>query len=83
MIDIKAEKEAYNDGIIDDIIWIRRKINLADVMTKPTILPKRYKAVDEGKLRYEVEERIKRTIIPAEQEKKKADCGNNDISAKK
>lgn len=39
MIDVKADKEAYNDGIIDNIIRIRRKLNLADVMTKTTILP--------------------------------------------
>lgn len=38
MIDVKAASEAYNDGIIDGIIWIRVKFNLADPMTKAVIL---------------------------------------------
>lgn len=30
--------ELYNDEIIDDIIWILRKLSIADAMTKATIL---------------------------------------------
>lgn len=37
MIDIREDREAYNDESIDDIIWIRPKFNLADAMTKPVI----------------------------------------------
>ena len=34
MIDVKAAREAYNQGIIEDVMWIRRDYNLADAMTK-------------------------------------------------
>lgn len=34
MIDIKAAREAHNEDIIDDIIWKRRKYNVAEAMTK-------------------------------------------------
>lgn len=36
MIYIKAARVAYDEGIIDDIIWIRRNYNLADAMRKAT-----------------------------------------------
>lgn len=39
MIDVKAAREAYNEGIIDDVIWILRKYNLADAMKKASIVP--------------------------------------------
>lgn len=34
MIDIKENREAYNDDIIDNIIWISRNSNLAHALTK-------------------------------------------------
>lgn len=38
MIYQKAAKEAFNECIIDDIIWIRETNNLVDAMKKATIL---------------------------------------------
>lgn len=60
MIDIKASREAYNVGIIDYIIWIRRKYNLADGMTKSAELPELFKSISDGKLYYEIEQSITR-----------------------
>lgn len=57
MIYIKAVREAYNDCIIYEIIWIRRNFNLADGMKKHTILSELVQAVDECRLHYEVEHR--------------------------
>lgn len=37
MIDIKAAREAYDEGIVVDIIWVRRKYNPAGAMTKSGI----------------------------------------------
>lgn len=34
MINIKEAREAYNYDILDDIIWMRCKFNLADAITK-------------------------------------------------
>lgn len=34
MIDMKLASEAYNEGIIDEVILIRIKFNLADTMKK-------------------------------------------------
>lgn len=39
MIDVKAEREAYRNGIIDDIIWIRRKYNRVADMKNAAVLP--------------------------------------------
>lgn len=55
MKDIKAARYAYNDGIIDAIIWVRRKCNPANAMTKHIIVPELFQAVEEGNLHYEVE----------------------------
>lgn len=49
MKDAKAAKEANNDGIIDGIIWIRRKFNLSDAMTKAKILPEFLEALEPNK----------------------------------
>lgn len=37
MVDVKVAREAYKEGIIDDIICIWRKCNLADAMTEKAI----------------------------------------------
>lgn len=39
MIHVKAVREAYNDVTVEDDIWIRRNYNLADVVTKTSLLP--------------------------------------------
>lgn len=82
MIERKAAREPYNDVIIDDSIWIRRKFNLADAMTKPTILPELVELDDTGKLHYEVEQSMKRTTTPVEQGKS-TEWANKEISTKK
>lgn len=83
MIEIKAAIEACNDGIIDDIIWIRRKFNLAGVMKKPPILAKLVQVSDESKLHYEMEQSIIWTTTPVEQENEKAECENKYSSTAK
>lgn len=83
LIDLNAAIETYNDGIIDDIIWIHRKCNLAGTITTPTILTELLQAVDEWNTHYEVQQPIKRSPTTAEQENKKFECGNKDISIEK
>lgn len=83
MLDIKDTREASNDGIIDEIIWFHRKYNLADAMKETIRLPNLVQALIEGKLHYEIEQSITMTTTTAEQEKKKAECGNDDISTTK
>lgn len=61
MIDIKAAREAYNEGTINDVVWIRRDYNLADAMTKYKILPQLVEFLQTGKVRYEVEQSVLRT----------------------
>lgn len=39
MIDVKASIEAYKEEIINNLIRIRKKYNLADVMKKASIIP--------------------------------------------
>lgn len=39
MTNVKAARKVYNEGIVDDFIWIRRKFNLSESMTKAAILP--------------------------------------------
>lgn len=51
-VDIKSTREAYNEEIIDDNIWILQKFNLADAMTKPAINSELLKTLDPGKLYY-------------------------------
>lgn len=62
MIDVKASREAYNEGIISNEICIRREIYLADAMTKSSILPQFVEALNQNQLYYEVEQIINRTI---------------------
>lgn len=53
--------------------------NLAEVMTKLTIIPECVQAVDEGKLHYEVKQSFHITINTVQEEKKTAECGNHAI----
>lgn len=62
MVDVKAAREAHNEGIIDDMIWIRRKYNLADAMTESAILPEFITAIEKNQSHYEVEQSVKRSI---------------------
>lgn len=39
MIDIKATREAQNEAIVNDVIWIRREYNLADAITNHNTPP--------------------------------------------
>lgn len=54
MIDIKAAREAYNEVIINDLIWIRMDYNLADTMKKSKVLPQLVAVMKTGKTKYEV-----------------------------
>ena len=58
MIDIKAAREAFNDGIIEHIVWIRRQFNLADSVTKAQINQDLVDALKTGKIKYEVEQSV-------------------------
>lgn len=51
----KAAREAYNDGVIYDIIWIRSKYNRANAMKKGAILATFLTAIEKIQLHYEVE----------------------------
>lgn len=75
MIYMKAAREAYNDDIITDIIWIRREYNLADVMTRPAIITKLIDTLKEVKLHYKIEQSIAKEIR-SEQKEKKSECEN-------
>ena len=66
MIDIKAARQAYNEGIISDIIWARRDYNLGDAMTKAKIMPLLMEVMKTGKIKYEIEQSVNRTIMRPE-----------------
>lgn len=55
MINIKAVRKLYNDAISNTITWIGREYNLADPMTKPTIIAKLIDVLKVGKLYNEIE----------------------------
>lgn len=56
MIDIKATGEAYNGGIINDVICIRWQHNPADFETKYTILPHLVVFLQTGKVKCKSEQ---------------------------
>lgn len=58
MIDIKAFIQAYNDEIINDIIWMRRNFNLADVRTEIATKHELIQALDRESLHYEIQNSI-------------------------
>lgn len=62
IIEEKAAGEAYKDGIIDDVIWIRRKYDLANFVTKATILPQLVEMMETRKRTYEIEQSVKISI---------------------
>lgn len=59
MIDIKATRVEYNDVIIDDIIWIRRNLNLAGIMTGAAILREIVIPIEIYPLKYEQQQLVK------------------------
>lgn len=69
----KIGKKAYNEGIIDDIIWLRRKFNIADTMTKLVILSEFFEALYQTNLHSEKEESVNRTILTPKNENKKSE----------
>lgn len=71
MSDVKADR-AYNEGIIDDTILIRRKFNIAGAMTKPSILLEFVEALKNNQLHYGIEQSYNRTIHSPTNEKEKA-----------
>lgn len=74
MIDVKDEREAYNEGIIDDVMCIRMKFNLADEMTKTAIVPGFVEAYSKKTLHYDVGKSVSRIIRSHANEKEKAEC---------
>lgn len=62
-INVQAAWGSYNEGIIDDVIWIKRKFNLRDAITKEAILLEFVEALDKNKLHYEVEQSVNRMIL--------------------
>lgn len=62
MIDVKDSREACNDGIVENVIWIRRNYNLADAMTKTSIVPQSIKVMKTGKIEYEIDQSVKRQL---------------------
>lgn len=83
MIDIKAAREAYNQVMIDDIIWICKPFNLADAMTKETMPPEHVQALESGKIYYEVDQSITWNMSTSKQEKKKVEFGNTATYTRK
>lgn len=71
MVDVKAAIQVYNDGIIDNIIWIRIQYNLSDAMKKAAILLELITAIEKNQLHYEVEQSVKRSINSSSDEKVK------------
>lgn len=62
MVCDNAAREAFNEEIIDYIIWIRRMYNLVDAMTEIAILPEFVEAIEKKQLYYELGQSVKRTI---------------------
>lgn len=49
IFDIKEARDAYNDSIIDGIIWTRRKVNINNKMAKKTISKNYVEATEQVK----------------------------------
>lgn len=58
MIYVKAVREAYNEEIIRENIWTRRKYNLADAMRNTQINNELINAFDNNQLHYGVENSV-------------------------
>lgn len=62
MLVINQVRKENNEVIIDDLIWIRRAYNLTYEITNAIILLKMVGMMEDGKLSYEVEQLVTRTI---------------------
>lgn len=71
MVDIKNGREAYNEEIINDIIWVRRKYNRADDMTKTQINNELVNAIDNSQINNEVQNSIIKTRNGIQQQEEK------------
>lgn len=58
-----AVRESYKDGIIYDMIWIRRKLTNVGAIREPKILLEFVEAVYDAKPHYEVEQWITRILV--------------------
>lgn len=54
MMDIKAAREAYNEGKLNDEIWMRREYSIAYLMTNHTILLQLIAIVQTGQVKYDI-----------------------------
>lgn len=72
IIDIKAAREAYSEEIIYDIIWIRRKHNLADEMKKDTISKAFVDAIQKWKIYYKVDRYMTKNKLSKNEKSKRA-----------
>lgn len=83
MIDIVAEREAYNNGTIADILWISNKQTIADIlcmfgkcsladsMTKNKIIIQFVEALETTQLKFEIEQSVESTVRSRSYEKDK------------
>lgn len=55
LVDIKATREAYKEGIVNCIIWIRLKYSLSDTTTKDKIIPKLVEFLQTSKVKSKIE----------------------------
>lgn len=62
MADTNAAIETYNDGIVNNVIWIRREYNLADGMAKYTTLPQVAYFLETGKVKGKIEQFVPCTL---------------------
>lgn len=70
MIDIKAWREAYNDDIINDKIWVRKEYKIAYLWQHSAMMLNLSPTLKEGKYRYEIENPISREIRSGQKEKR-------------
>lgn len=68
---LKSIREACNDGIIDDIVLIRRKFNLADDIKNVAIVPEFVTEIQKNSLKSEVEKLAKGSINLSSDDKEK------------
>lgn len=59
---VKAAMDAYNDGIVEYVLWIGRNYYLAGTTTEKSILAQLIKVTESGKIVYEIEQCVKRHI---------------------
>lgn len=63
MVDIKPEREPWNDLIIQYVVWVRKSCNLDHSLTKADILLRIVDMMETGKLYYKIEQSVKRNTV--------------------